>query len=298
MRRNRVSQGTSTAVVLLTLALPLTSAQADPITIAGYTVTDLGAGTPTFSTAGNGNGVLNAPDGQVYAFSQTPNTALTPGQGIMASFPQLEPPPHDPSEDYGNPLYDYSRVTSAIMNSSGLVAAINDAGISGHTYTENEYLIQRNPDGTWGLPVLAYSSGVLFQGFSGGFNIVGLSKTNEILIQNDSTSNLNQALVYNLNTHTLTDLFSLLASAGLIYPGLTASAIDDNGQILLSAYPYPPSPGNQPTNLLLTPDGLSAAPLEVPAPEPGALAVGLLAIAGFAAHRLREHRSRTLKNAC
>ena len=30
------------------------AAQADPITVQGYTVTDLGAGTPTFSTDANG----------------------------------------------------------------------------------------------------------------------------------------------------------------------------------------------------------------------------------------------------
>ena len=279
MRANRGWRGLNSAVVLVILGVAVTAAQADPITIPGYTVTDLSAGTPTFSTDANGNGVLNAPNGQVYAFPQTPNTVLTPGQGIIANLPQLEKPPSDFSEDGGNPAYDYSYTRSAIMNPNGIVAAMNLAGVTGHEYTEGEYILERNPDGTWGQPVLAYSSNTLYQGLAGGFNLVGFSKTNEILIQNDSGSNLNQALVYNFNTHTLTDLFSLFSSAELGYVGLGALAIDDDGRILLQAQLFNPNVGFMtPTNLLLTPDGLSADPLQVPAPEPATLYLGLLAL--------------------
>jgi hypothetical protein len=291
MRRNRGWQFLMSMVLLVILSSVVTSAQAAPITIPDYTVTDLGAGLPTFSTDARGNGVLNAPNGYAYAFPQRPSTALTPGQGIMANFPQLEAPPSNFSEDSGNSASDFSRVTNAIMNSHGVVAAMNAAGIDGHNYTEDEYLIQRNADGSWGQPVLAYSSGTLFGGAGGGFRILGLSNTNIMLISNDNPgSNLNNALVYNVSTHALTDLFASLSTAGLSYADVMASAIDDNGQILLSAERFNPAVGFTPTNLLLSPDGLASAPLEVPAPEPGTLAIGLLAIAGFAAHCLRERR--------
>ncbi len=60
------------------------TANADPITIPGYTVTDLGSGTPTFSTGANGNGILNAPNGQLFAFQQPSETFLE--QGIRPAF--------------------------------------------------------------------------------------------------------------------------------------------------------------------------------------------------------------------
>jgi hypothetical protein len=90
----------------------------------------------------------------------------------------------------------------------------------------------------------------------------------------------------------MTDLTALLNGAG--FTNTLPTALDDDGRILLSGTEFNINLGPVQTNLLLTPDGLSAAPLEVPAPEPGTLAVGLLAIAGFAAHRLRERRSRAL----
>jgi hypothetical protein len=294
MRRNRSWLGLEPGVMILILGSVLSSAQADPITIPGYTVTDLGAGTPTFSTDANGNGVLNAPNGQVYAFSQTPNTVLTPGQGIMSNFPQLEPPPHNPSEDDGNPAYDFSRVSSAIMNANGVVAAMNFAGTSGHENWYNEYTIQLNPNGTWGQPALVFSGSLGSDGAPEPFKVVGLSLSNEILIFNNFTnSQANEALLYNVSSHTLTDLFSLLSASNLPYYNLVPIAIDDDGRILLGASELNQTAGWTQTNLLLTPDGLSAAPLEVPAPEPASLALMLLAMAGFAWHRRRERHTET-----
>ncbi len=267
-------------IVVAALMLgPLVSAvHADPITIPGYTVTDLSSGTPTFS-----NGLLNAPNGQIYAFPQTPATTLSLGQGIMANFPQLVAPQRG-NGDNGNPAYDYSYVTSALINSNGVVAATNVQGVDGHEYNQTEFLVQHNADGTWGQPVLAYGYGPLFEGLSGRFSVVGLSKANGVLIQNnESGSNINQSLVYNLNTHTLTDLELLLTSANLRYYGLNGLAIDDAGRILLQASDA--NTGFTRTNLLLTPTGVSSEPLEVAAPEPSTLAFTLLAIAGVAAHR-------------
>ncbi len=308
MRRIRGCHGPGYAVVLLILASTLTSAQAAPITIPGYTVTDLGPGTPTFSTDANGNGVLNAPNGQVYAFSQTPNTVLTPGQGIMANFPLLVPAPINDPFTYGNPMNAFAFVESAVMNANGLATVTESWGVAGHYENSSAYAVQLGPNGSWGSPVALWNGNEQFFTNWGPNLITGVNNLNQVLgtMAAGSVFNTGTDLVlYNINSHTLTDLNTLLGSgSGGIYqsggdyvvnqtsagPGQPI-ALDDEGRILLSAYPFPQSlPGNQPTNLLLTPNGLSAAPLEVPAPEPGALGVGLLAIAGFVAHRIREQR--------
>jgi hypothetical protein len=92
-----------------------------------------------------------------------------------------------------------------------------------------------------------------------------------------------------MNSHTLIDLSAQLITLG--YSNVNPIALDDDGRILLSAISFSPSMNHLTTDsLLLTPDGLSSDPLEIPAPEPGTLAVALLAIAGFVAHRFREHR--------
>ena len=156
----------------------------------------------------------------------------------MADFRQLEKPPSNNSEDYGNRANDYSYVTSAIMNSNGVVAAMNFAGTAGHENWYDEYTVQRNPDGTWGQPVLVYSGGLGFQGAPEAFSVVGLSKSNEILIfDNNTNSQANEAMLYNVNTHTVTDLFTLLSSARAPLYEPRADAIDDDGQILLEAQP-------------------------------------------------------------
>ncbi len=77
------------------------------------------------------------------------------------------------------------------------------------------------------------------------------------------------------------------------YVDLRPLALDDDGRILLNADRFDVATRQVTnTNLLLTPDGLSAAPLEVAAPEPGALAVMIAAIAGFVVHRARDRRRR------
>jgi hypothetical protein len=131
MRRKRGYPSVSSTSVALLLLLSMPRAYADPITVPGCTVTDLGAGRPTFSTDASGNGILIAPNGEKFAFPQTPFTNLTPGQGILANFPQLQAPPFGP-DDYGHRANSFSYVTIATVNSSGLVVATNSAGIHGH----------------------------------------------------------------------------------------------------------------------------------------------------------------------
>jgi hypothetical protein len=291
MRRNRSWLGLEPALMILILGSVHSSVQADAITIPGYTVTDLGAGMPTYSTDANGNGVLNAPSGQVYAFSQTPNTVLVPGQGIGANLPYLPPPSASSAEVWPSPNSVWSYDGTVVMNSNGIAATIYVSGVGDHYYTDQAYYVQHNANGSWGAPVtiLRGAEQPAATGAPFTFNIVGLSAANQILI-NNGTSEPSQAgaMLYNINTSKMVYLAGLLDSASPNYIDAQGVAIDDDGRILLSAAAFNPNVGFTQTNLLLTPDGLSAAPLEVPAPEPASLAVMLLAIAGFAWHRRRE----------
>jgi len=300
MSRGRNCFHLATATILLVAAT--SAAHADPITSDGYTITDLGPGTPTFSTDSNGNGIVIAPNGQVsYSFPQTPNTALTPGQGIMANFPQL--PTHPGDGDYGDPAYDFNRVTSAIMNSNGLVAATNQAGVAGHLYTGSAFAIQYNADGSWGQPLFFFTSGPLMDGSGGngnGFFVVGLSKSNEILIYNPfnwsvgSATTTSSAIVYSANTNTTTDLVKVLSALSGSLSNVQPLAIDDQGRIVLTAQTYnpnaPESSAFQQINFLLTPEGVSSDPIAMTVPEPSTLALMLLAIAGYAIRRARRRQ--------
>ena len=71
---------------LLATAL-VSSAHADPLTIQGYTVTNLGTGTPTFSTGAGGSSILTTASGQVYAWQPTNSTVLTEAQIQAGNYP-------------------------------------------------------------------------------------------------------------------------------------------------------------------------------------------------------------------
>jgi hypothetical protein len=98
---------------------------------------------------------------------------------------------------------------------------------------------------------------------------------------------LNNAVMYDINTHTPTNLSTLPALAS--YLNLLPVAIDDLGRILVEASPVAGGPEQA---LLLTPAGVSSDPLAVPAPEPGSFAVMMLAMATFAWKGIRERRRR------
>jgi hypothetical protein len=100
-------------------------------------------------------------------------------------------------------------------------------------------------------------------------------------------------LIYNGGTHTLTDLATLFyANPQDTFANFQAISLDADGRILLSATDINPQTGLAAVDLLLTPTEISSDPLEVPAAEPGTLAIAVLAIAGVAAHQLRERRCR------
>ena len=126
--------------------------------------------------------------------------------------------------------------------------------------------------------------------------VVGLNNLNEMLGNmgvdpcHDITTD---PVVYNVGSNTLTDLAKLFsANPQNTFGNFQALSLDADGRILLSAADFNPQTGFATVDLLLTPTGLSSDPLEVPAPEPGTLAIAVLAIAGVAAHQLSERRRR------
>jgi hypothetical protein len=304
-------------LLVLILSAMATAACADPVS-PSYAVTDLGPGAVTltassgalvpvnpggsvdWSTAGAGAQIVSVSNGQVaYPFTLIPPTPLEPYEGTMSGFPLATPAPVNNPGSYGNPLNVYSTiVSSALSNANGIVAAIDSAGVFGHQGAETVYYVQRNPDGSWGSPTVAWGGSTQFaQGPNvGGAAIAGINNLNQIV----GTANVgymgqsNAVLLYDINSHTLTNLSTLPAVAG--YLNLLPIAIDDQGRILVDADPIPGATvqarfGSAEQTLLLTPDGVSADPLSVPAPEPGSIAVLALAALAFAAHHNRGRRS-------
>jgi hypothetical protein len=117
------------AFVSLMLGATVLTVHAEPITIPGYTVTDLGPGTPTFSTDAKGHGVLNALKCQISAFSQTNDTTLNTGPGTTTPVPLLVPAPINDPFTYGIPAYAFASVESALVNSNGVVAVTEESDL-------------------------------------------------------------------------------------------------------------------------------------------------------------------------
>lgn len=299
--------------LFLLVSAVVSTAHADPI-VPSYTVTDLGSGTITLSagngntvpgnpygwslssslwTAANGGQVVSVSNGQaVYPFALTPAAPLTPYQGSMTGFPLAQPAPVNDPATYGNPINAYSVVYSPLMNANGVVVAIDSAGVFGHSGTESAYYVQRNPDGSWGAPGVIWSGNNQFgQGpVVGGVTLAGINNLNQVVgtMNVDPRYSINNAVLYDITTHRLTNLSALPVLAN--YLNVLPIAIDDQGRILVDADPVRWGTAKQ--TLLLTPAGVTSDPHLVPAPEPGSLAVMALAMAAFAARGIGERRRR------
>jgi hypothetical protein len=299
----------------LVLGAVVSTANADPIG-ASYNVTDLGSGTITLSTsngtvvpidpttswfgligsatstATNADQFTTVSNGQAtYPFILTPATTLTPNQGIMTDFPMPQAAPVAAAG--GNPINAYSVISTALSNANGIAVAINSAGINGHYGEDFAYYVQRNSNGSWGAPVVIWGGGVqLGQGPVGGVTIAGINSMNQVLGTMAITpSGVTNAVLYNIGTQSLTNLSTLLLQNNFVASSVRPIAIDDLGQILVQAAPFGGSSVQGVQTLLLTPVGMPGDP--VPAPEPGSLAVMALAVAAFAATRIRESRRRS-----
>jgi hypothetical protein len=311
-------RGTDACVLIafLMLGSGATAALADPI--GGYTVTNLGSG-PITLTTGNGSTVsadfsrgfygyyggsnttitggapvVSVSNGQAaYSFTFTPDTLVATNQGNTGAFPLAVAAPIYDGFTYGNPANAFSFVIgTSLMNSQGLVAAVDTAGVYGHYAGGTAYTVQENANGSWGAPTTLWSgSSQVNFGVPGGtgVNVVGINNLNQILgtTSNIYGNNPAAAVVYDTATHTLTSLTNLTDAAGNLYQNNVPYAIDDQGRILLKGTEFPT--GAQDT-LLLTPIGQPVD--EVPVPEPGSVAVTVLAMAAFAAQRVRERRRR------
>ena len=308
MRTRRLGICSRLAIAILAFSTIARAAQADPIG-AAYTVTNLGAGPITLSTAGgttvpadlNGvfygyyNGsytsltggapVVSVSNGQQsYAFGFTPDTVMTPTNGTI-NIPLAVAAPIYAGDTNGIPSNAYSYVTAAIMNANGLVAAVDGAGVYGHSGWGTAYTVQQNPNGSFGALTTMWSGSSQDNGgqyTTGGVRIVGMNNAGTVL--GTSSDNYNAyAVVYNSTTHSLTSLINVMDAAGTIYDNVAPYAIDDQGRLLVQGTSWPSGARD---TLLLTPVGLPVS--EVPAPEPGSLAVMALAAAAFAAHRVRD----------
>jgi hypothetical protein len=276
------------------------SAHGDPITIPGYSVTNLGTGTPMFSTDAAGNGILTTGSGQVYAWQPTNSTVLTEAQIQAGNYPFGPNPYANDLLTYGNPANAYQIVVNAIENSNGLVAATIASGVSGHYGYASVVPVQVGSNGTWTISPVAegWSSNEQFLGSPSTVPglVVGLNNLNQILGNmgvDPFRYFTTDPVIYNVGTHTLTDLATLFyANPQDTFANFQAISLDADGRILLSATDNNPQTGFDAVDLLLTPTEISSDPLEVPAPEPGTLAIAVLAIAGVAAHQLRERRCR------
>jgi hypothetical protein len=308
MRNPRQGMTARFLTALLVLGSSAPAVFADPI--AGYTVTNLGSG-PITLTTGNGSSVpidfsgsfygnyggslttitggapvVSVSNGEAsYSFTFTPDTPLAANQGRTSSFPLAIAAPVNDGYTYGNPANAYSYAFGPyLMNSHGLVAAVDTAGVDGHYTSGTAYTVQQNANGSWGAVTTLWSGGQQVLPSSTGVSVVGINNLNQILGTTSSIygNNPAAAVVYDLTTHTLTNLTNVTDAAGNLYQNTVPYAIDDQGRILLHGTEWPS--GAQDT-LLLTPIGQSVD--EIPVPEPPSIAVTLLAMAAFAAQRIR-----------
>jgi hypothetical protein len=208
----QIPRGRYLILAVIVVSIPnfvVASAHADPLGIPGYTVTDLGPGTPAFSTDANGNGVLNAPNGQIYAFPQASSSVLTPGQGIMANFPlDIAAPMH--------PANGFAVVQNATMTTNGTVVATEVYGIGGQWSEGVAYTVQLNANGSWGSPVTLWNGNEQIPDSRYANVITGVNQLGQVLgsMGVDPTYERGtDAMLYSVKSQTSTDLTQLFLSS-------------------------------------------------------------------------------------
>lgn len=269
------------------------AARADALT--NFTVTDLGAGTPTFSTGANGGIVTVGNGATAYSFLPDTGTALNAAQVGVSQIPVVAGAPIGDPNTYGDPSLAYSMPVAATTNGQGTYVAIDASGVYGHMGSAEVYSVQQNANGSWTNPVALWSGGEQSSGMpgTGQASIVGINKLGEVLGSGSlnavtSSTSLSQPYLYNLNTNTLLDLYSVGALQAGGWNNLVPIAIDDQGRILLEASPNPTSGDGSVHTLLLTPEGVSPDAFSVP--EPGTLAMAVMTIAAVAWRRALRRR--------
>jgi hypothetical protein len=283
----RMRSKTSLSSLLLILAASVAHSDAIQPT---YTVTDLGMRASQPVSNPGANGVVIAADGKAaYAFPQT-----VTGTSLSYPYPAGFPVPEAAPPTYGSSYPNSGSAMNVATYPNGLTVAIdavvqNDGGTSWQRY--DPYYVQRNPDGSWGQPVLLAQGNSHYGSPTGGSPGVQfwVDKSGDVLIgvQNDFSPLQSTYTLYNVNTKSSTDISSLPVLANNGFSNLHVLAMDDSGRILAWASRQT-SNGFLTDNLLLTPPGVSSDPIAMNAPEPGSLAVMALAAAAYAAYRARK----------
>ncbi len=275
-------------------------AGAAPIQSNGYTIIDLGTGQSMITGTGSSSILTSADGGTAFPF---PWTGRYPSQDPQdfswtQTFPVPNAAPVWASTTWGNPNNAFSVLNGVYPNANGLAWAVNEWGVRDHQYSNAVYVAQHNADGTWSNPVGLWSGTGGNMGEPNGlkpwvqaFNNAGLflGSTGDTSKQDGS-----QTMLYNLNTHVLTNFqfLTTLSATGSAIPTSFSSSyfwnpqpinLDDAGRILISVQE---SDGTH--DLLLVPNGVSADPVAVP--EPGTWLVFSLAL-GVVAWRFRASRA-------
>ncbi len=260
---------------------------ADPL----YTITDLGTGTITFSTASGGTVALATGNGLTTASATTPFVSVSAGQGSYAfstSPDTVVAQSTLPSITSSAPLTLYS----GLMNGSGFAVVSGVSTDVGNPNLANDvaYSIQQNSVGSSSQPALITTGPELVESPYNYITVVGLNKQDQALLMTSYPTKPYGSLLYNASTNSLTNISSLSVLTGSPYFGLSPIAIDDQGRILLHANEDGPNGIIFPT-ILLTPDGVSTGP-PLSAPEPATMLSWGLICAIVAAARVSGRRDR------
>ena len=276
---------------VLAMAMMAPIANADAIT--SYTAIDLGPATsrqinqPEYQLSNTGaDGTLTTSTGVVYAFPRTDNSVVNP-QALLATFPPLGNAPIHDVYTYGDPKFAYSYLdaSSVFLNKQGVFAATDLVGVDGHASGSQSivYTANRQANGTFS-PLVALWTSNDNGGYNSGTNVakaLDLNNAGQFLGMDDRPG-YRDYFVFDPHTGLRIEIASLLPTGWSSYFPI---ALDDQGRILTTAY----SITNEVIStdvFLLTPAGLSSAP--IPAPEPSTFAILTLAGVGLMIHRRRK----------
>jgi hypothetical protein len=269
------------AMALLAAEFTGPQALADPL----YTITDLGTGPITFSTASGGTvglpstwsatasattqfvSVSNGQDS--YSFSTTPDTVL--GQSTL----------------YNLPSSTTLTQLAGLMNSNGtaVLSGLNTDASNPDLSNNVAYSLQQTSSGSWSQQAPITSGPEMVDTPGNYIRIVGLNEQNQALFVTGYPTQNYTPMLYSINSQTLINMFTFPVLSNSSFFNFYPIAIDDQGRILLHAQENGPDSILN-TTLLLTPDVVSSDPLPLSTPEPATmlswgLICGIVAVVRF-----------------
>ncbi len=283
----------SLTMISLASAFAGTRAMADPL----YTITDLGTGPITFTTASGATVALATGNGLTTASATTPFVSVSTGQGSYAfsTTPDTVVAQSTlPNITSSTPLTLYG----GLMNGSGtaVISGVSTDVSNSNLSRDVAYSIQQNSAGSSSQPALITTGPQLVESPYNYITIVGLSKQDQDLLMTSYPNQSYGTLLYSISTKTLTNLSTLSVFTGSPYFGLSPIALDDQGRILLHANEDGPNSIIFPT-LLLTPEGVTSGPPPLSAPEPDTMLIWGLICAIAAASRFRAELAQWIPDA-